>query len=120
MKRDMDLVRTILLQVEEKAGDPRGWVELAIPGHPETEVSYHVMLLKEAGLLEAQNLSSSHGYEWKPKRLTWAGHEFVDAAKNDTIWNRTKETVREKGGSITFDLLKNLLLKTASAFFGLG
>lgn len=119
MKRDMDLARKILLAVEEKGGT-RGGLDLDIPGHAKDEVSYHVQLLAEAGLLEAQDLSTMHGFEVRPKRLTWNGHEFLEAARNDTVWNRAKEIVKEEGGSIPFDLLKALLFKLASGLFGLG
>jgi Hypothetical protein (DUF2513) len=118
MKRDIDLVRKILFQVEEK-GQPRGWVDLAIPGYTPEQVAHHVWLLHDAGLIEAQDLSHTGAFDYRPKRLTWAGHEFLDAARNDTIWNRTKETVKEKGGSIPFEVLKGLLLKVAASLFAL-
>ena len=37
-----------------------------------------MQLLDEAFFLEAQELSSHDGYEWRPKRLTYEGHEFLD------------------------------------------
>jgi hypothetical protein len=118
MKRDMDLIRKILFQVEEK-GQPLGWVDLEIPGYAPEQIAQHVRLLEEAGLIEAQNLSTMDGFDYRPKRLTWAGHEFLDAARNDTVWNRTKEMVKDKGGSIPFEVLKGLLVKVASSLFAL-
>lgn len=56
MKRDMDLFRRILLQLEaspEATGHSR--IDLDIEDRDPTEVSYHVQLLKEAGLIEAVN-----------------------------------------------------------------
>ena len=35
-------------------------------------------------------------------RLTWQGHEFLDAARNEDRWNQAKKTISEKGGSLTF------------------
>lgn len=118
MRRDMELVRKILFQVEE-TGQGQGWVDLEIPGYPPEQIAQHVRLLEEAGLVEALNLSTSNGFDYRPKRLTWAGHEFLDAARNDTVWSRTKEMVREKGGSIPFEVLKQLLLKAAASQFAL-
>ena len=120
MKRNMDLIRKILLAIEEKGGDPRCYVDLDIQDHSNEEVSYHVQLLEEAGLLEAVSLSTRSRFDVRPKRLTWYGHEFLDAAKNDTVWKKAKEIISEKGGSIPFDVLKALLIKLASSVFGLG
>ena len=44
MKRDMDLIRGILMQVEEK-GKPGGSIDIEIEDHSPEEVSYHVQLL---------------------------------------------------------------------------
>jgi hypothetical protein len=103
MKRDMELVREILRRVEDHQ-QAMGWVPLDIPGHSREEVSYHVMLLAQAGLLEATDLVSTAGFLYEAKRLTWAGHEFLDAIRNDTVWNKVKETVKEKGGAIPLEM----------------
>jgi hypothetical protein len=118
MKRDMDLVRRILFQVEEK-GQPHGYVDLEIPGYAPEQIAHHVHLMQEAGLIEASNLSTTEGIDYRPTRLTWSGHEFLDAARNATVWNKAKEMVREKGGSVPFEILKDLLLKVAASFFAL-
>jgi len=119
MKRDMDLVREILLKVEESTNDPRGFITLDLPGRSPQEVSYHVMLLSEAGWLEASNHSSSAGYSWKPKRLTWQGHEFLDNARNDTVWNSTKAKVKETVGSASLEVFKGLLAQGVAAALAL-
>jgi hypothetical protein len=117
MKRDLDLVRKILFEVE-KSPTPWGWVNLQIPGYSDEEISYHVKLLADAGLVQAKDLSSTAGFSWKPTALTWEGHEFLDAARNETVWNRTKEEVKQKGGAVSFEVLKHLLIKGVSALFG--
>lgn len=118
MKRDMELARKILRQVEEKS-QGLGMVDLDLPGVQEEEVSYHIMLLKQAGLLKATDLSTFNGFEWKAKSLTWEGHEFLDAIKNETVWSNIKATVKEKGGAIPFEVLKALALKLAMSAFGM-
>lgn len=100
MKRDMDLVREILLATEESDTDPRAWVNLPFEGRPPQEVAYHVQLMGEAGLLVVQDHQSIgvNGYRWLPKRLTWQGHEFLDTIRDDEIWRRTKDGARKVGG----------------------
>ncbi len=89
MKLDPDLVRQILLKVEEFPFDG-SFHDVEIEGRTEDEITYHVMLLHEAGLLEALDLSSHSGVCWKPKRLTYNGHQFLDAARSDTVWQKAK------------------------------
>ena len=110
MKRDMDLARTILFAIEQNEDDPLGWIELNIPDRSAEEVAYHVMILAEAGLIEAQDLSTMGGFDYKPKRLTWQGHEFLDAARSDTLWERAKKLTLEQTGGLSLDLLKAALL----------
>jgi len=46
------------------------------------------------------------GVCWKPKRLTYSGHEFLDAARSDTVWNKAKDMVRKATGTITLEAVK--------------
>ena len=100
MKRDMDLARRILQAVESSDGDPREYVELDfVDEQPKNFVSYHVVLLAEAGLIEAQDLVTYgyDGYKWMPKRLTSAGHDFLDAARHEENWNEGKRLLEKAG-----------------------
>ncbi|MGB6404684.1 MAG: DUF2513 domain-containing protein, partial [Candidatus Sulfotelmatobacter sp.] len=56
MKRDMDLLRALLLKIEElpPAGDFTGNIE--IEGHTPEEVAYHAQLAQDAGLIVARFL----------------------------------------------------------------
>jgi hypothetical protein len=56
MQRDMDLVREILAAVERQPYT-RGPLEIEIAGRNPREIGYHVMLLQQAGLIEAENLA---------------------------------------------------------------
>jgi Hypothetical protein (DUF2513) len=105
MKRDMDLIRMLLIQKETGEAPP----ELA--NYPGPLIAYNVALMKDAGLIEA---AIAKGPDGTPSgaviiRLTWAGHDFLDAARNDTVWRAAKEKVLKPGVSWTFDLLKETL-----------
>ena len=90
MKRDMELARKILEQVEEKSKGV-GVVTLEIPDFSPEDISYNVMLLTQAGLLKSNDCTSGMGLLWVPRTLTWTGHEFLDAIRNDTVWNKVKD-----------------------------
>lgn len=58
MKRNWDLIRKILLKLEEKA-DSTSWLESTdIKGYDAKTVAYHYKLLSNAGLIEAIDVSS--------------------------------------------------------------
>jgi hypothetical protein len=110
MRRDFDLIREILLQVEEN-NDPTDCIIPEINGYSEEEVTYHINLLWQAGLVDALNMSTGGILSFCAKSLTWEGHEFLDAARNDNAWRKTKKFLGEKMAAVTFDLMKTTLLK---------
>ena len=47
-------------------------------------------------------------------KMTWEGHEFLDAVRSDTVWAQVKQKAAEQGGSLPLELVKllaNALLK---------
>ena len=58
MKRNMELIRKILLEVEEA---PTGYAPspLVIDGHTDEEVGYHCWLIVESGLAMGDDVSST-------------------------------------------------------------
>ena len=106
MKRDMDLAREILLKVEQSPQATGGGViDVKIEGRSDDEVSYHVMLLHQAGLIKAIE-PPCDDIDWAPSCLTWDGHEFLDAYREDTFWRKAKSYVLEKTGSLTMEAMK--------------
>lgn len=108
MKRNMDLVRTILLKIEEYP-EPNGWVDISIEGYTNLEISYHIKLLSQAKLIEAVDGDDTSGFDWRAISLTWEGHEFLDAAKNITVWEKTKALIKSKGLGESYEVVKFLL-----------
>jgi hypothetical protein len=111
MKRDMDLIRQIMFELEKQA--PRldyHPPEIQIEGHSKGEVVLHVKLLDEAGYIKAQNDSTLAELSYIPIRLTWQGYEFLDAARDDTRWNKAKD-VMDKAGGFVFEVAKALLIE---------
>jgi hypothetical protein len=108
MKREPDLIRQILLELEKEPyqGQP---IPIKMDEYSNDEIVYHVMLLNEAGLIEAFDLGIGD-VSWMPVRLTWSGHEFLDAARDDERWNRAKEVMADQGEGVSFEVLKELLM----------
>lgn len=110
MKRDMDLIRQILLTIEAHS-KPNEWVPtiFGIDEHTPEEISYHIKLLTQAGLIEATDVSTMSKFKWQATCLTWAGHEFLDAAREEGRWEKAKKLVLEKTGTLSFEALKVVL-----------
>lgn len=109
LKRDLELIRKIVLAIEES---PSGFApKLVFAGYSDAQIGYHEYLLINAGYAtgpETTNMGSE-GPEAMIRSLTWAGHEFADAARDDSRWNRALGMVKDKTGTITLELLKQLL-----------
>ena len=112
MKRDMDLVRKILLAVEEEDGFEADW-RPQIDEYSFEEIVYHVELMIDADLLDAdiQRFYGGDPPSIYLRRMTWEGHEFLDAARNESVWNQAKEKVLQATGGLAFETLKAQLLQ---------
>jgi hypothetical protein len=106
MKRDMDLVREIMLKIEAL---PAGPPVLYRMGEVEDLVLLnHLEMLIEAGLVRGK-ISRSQGARGDVigiSTLTWEGHEWVDAVRDPRVWNEAKTTLLDNGGSVSFELTK--------------
>jgi hypothetical protein len=114
MKRDMDLIRAILQRVEsDESITPAQPLE--IPEHTPEQVNYHIALLKDAGFIEAAIDGDLSGAVTSAfiDRLTWQGHEFLDASRDDAIWRKAKEHFLKPAASWTFSLLLEWLKQEA-------
>jgi hypothetical protein len=116
----MDLVRELLITIEDRPSGSSG--DIAVEGYDRPNVAYHLALLHEAGLINGRvdHVFGDPIPRVIVERLSWSGHEFLDAARNQTVWARTKAIVREKGGDIPFAVLRELLVSTTRQVFGVG
>ena len=114
MKRDPDLVRNILLALENKASsnDAITAKKMMIDGWSEEEVNYHLLLLVEAGYIRGKDSSSDNRTIVFVTRLTWEGHEFLDAARDDERWEKAKSSISKVGGW-SFEVIKPILIELA-------
>ena len=100
MKRDMDLVRAILLEIEkhEHGFAPDEW---NVEGYTEEQINYHAYIMMEGGLVEGADVTTrgSESPEAVIRHLTWAGHEFLDSAREPGRWNQAKQLLEKAGGA---------------------
>ncbi|MHA6265935.1 DUF2513 domain-containing protein [uncultured Aliiroseovarius sp.] len=101
MKRDDDMLREILFEFEEQ----KDWLVAVLSSLGMSEERRmklgHVNLLCDAGMVTEVGDQTF--------RLTNSGHDYLDAIRNDTIWNKTKSGAAEVGG-MTLQMMKDLAL----------
>lgn len=117
MKRDMDLIRELLLAIEDHptladgsqvlivdTADKLGFQDRSL-----AEIHYHLEMLIKKGLVEGEiNLLQI------VSGLTWDGHDFLDTIRDPDIWRQTKEGAKKAGGfslELLGDLAKGLIKK---------
>ena len=90
MKRDLDLIKQILNEVEA-IDKPK--VNLTIEGFDQIVVNEHVYLCQQAALLEATILRDQEGQAAQAitSRLTWQGHNFYNLP--ETMLYGTKQSL---------------------------
>ena len=117
MERHLDLVRAVLLETERNAS-PVQPIVVQAPGYSPDQIAYHVKLLDEAGYLDALDLSTVTALDWHPRALTWQGHEFLDAARNDSIWQQVKATLKDRGVEAPLSVVQKLAAQLVASRLG--
>lgn len=120
MKRDPELIRTILNIIEDNPACSN-ISNLKIEGHSHEEVMEHVELLIDANFIKGSIISDTSGQpkEYLIQRMTWDGQEFLANAKNDTIWNSVCSLAKEKGLALSINVMSALLIEASKRAFGL-
>lgn len=120
MKRNWDTIRDLLTKVEA-CTLPTDMVRLSdFTSEQAAEVSYHMALLIDAGLVKGEMVQTigPNIKDFFAQKLTWKGHEFLDAIQSDTVWIKTKKAFAEQGISMTFELVKEGAKQVAGAILG--
>lgn len=127
MKRDWDLLRKQLTDIEEEkavlAGipDEPKWLDQPWDEYErqlkefnaiEARIAGHLEMLIDNGYVEGiQVLRGADGhfsYGLASPRLTMSGHDLLDTMRSSQIWESIKSTAKKKGIELTFDAVKSL------------
>ena len=111
MKRDMGLIRSLLLKLEQR-DVPVGACyslstnedDLRVEGYEPKQVAQHLVILIDGGHLDAEQYNGPRfGY----RGITWEGHDLLDSIRDPEIWKKTKSGALAAGG-FTVDILMEL------------
>ena len=115
MKRDLDLIRDILLDIESAPSDSISIYDLAKNHNASPDlVFYQIQLLKEAQFLKVRYLmkvltpDSKKYDDIRISRLTLQGHDYLDTVRNNEIWAKTKASIVKLGTSVAFSTITRI------------
>jgi len=115
MKRDLDLVRQVLLQIEALPAGPPAQYRTSEIDDP--VLLAHFELVIAAGLVNGKIARSqgTRGDVISISGLTWEGHEWLEMVRSQAMWNEIKSALQDNGGALTFELTKAVASKLLRA-----
>ncbi len=115
MRRNMDLIRALILKLEDLDIEPGSLVmvladeiesQFPVDDFTSAEILYHYHLIVEKGWADGGKYGLSHsGIHFR--KLTSDGHDFADSVRDPQVWKATKEGALKAGG-FSLDLLGQL------------
>jgi hypothetical protein len=124
MQRDMELIREILLYLEQRQTFEEDEL-VQIDGYDHKVVIYHLILVAQAELIiyDADRSTSTPDRLIRvfPWGLSWHGHEFLEAIRDPEVWRRTKEGAQQIGNfgiDLITALAKGFVRKQVDKFTG--
>jgi hypothetical protein len=119
MKRDLELARQLLLDIEANGADCSvsalriGAVhEPAIHHATEERIRYHLRLLIDAGLLKEVDRTAT-GVPCV--RLTNDGHELLELSRSEHLWHEAQQLCLDRTGGLSLSVIRTLLTRLATA-----
>lgn len=114
MKRDMDLIRKLLIRLESIKNEDQARAPLAVEGYTKDQIGYHKYLLVDAGFAAGYDVTHDGSFivQFELSHLTWDGQEFLAAARDETRWVKARK-MGEAVGGVGVTVLKQVLVKLA-------
>jgi hypothetical protein len=121
MKRDLELVREILLWMESLPEGSAANQEPEIPERTEEEIGFHAHLMEQAGLITAADIGGAFAMTplAMPLSITWKGYEFLDASRDSGLWEKAKKNVIGPAAGVSFTVLLEWLKMEAKQRLGI-
>ena len=119
MKLDYDLIRDILLTVEnlEYKTFLTNDTALSMPllsKYNTIDIEYAIKKISEAGFIDSDyvHCTSDLHVNYSIPELTWQGHQALDTIRSNTVWEKTKKhiakTVQSASLKVMIDVAKRV------------
>lgn len=111
MKRDWDVIRRVLTEIEALPSVDSQVDSHKLEGIDADLAAYNMGLLLKAGMIEGggrpDGLVGADPWIFA-NQLTWSGHELLDSIRAESLWERIKSTAASKGLDLTFEVVKGI------------
>ncbi len=116
MKRDWELIRRLLIFIEESGSQHLLSEDIGVDS-PD-RVYYHLDQMIQGGLINGSRSTYSHGGGVVVVTgITPKGHDFIEQIRGETVWNKTKSLIKEKGLDLTCETIKAGAAAAISSMF---
>lgn len=112
MRRDMDLVRSILLKVGESEGCVDARDLLCDEYNDFEQIYYHVKIMTETGLISSRTVAKRTRGHQKVRctieSITLYGNDLLNVFGNDIVWNKTKNKIQTILGDAPLEVYEHV------------
>lgn len=108
MKRDLDVLRDVLLRVETlKNGEHLTHHDYLPDQEAAVTVAFHVWLLAGSDYIEGRAIRGSGGFVgFTASAITLKGFDYLDSIRDVTVWSAVKTRLVRVGGGAPLDVIK--------------
>ena len=127
MKRDIQLERKLLFEIEGKYEAGQGWLfdhEINIEGYTKSVIAEHCKLLYSQGLINEYKEDRYIGgsFDFQIGNLSAHGYDYLELIRKDSVWEKTIEKIEEENLPKTVETLARIagtiIGNAAKEFFG--
>lgn len=95
--------------------------DFVTPEYDETSISNNIQILLDYGYIEATYIPivRSPYKQFIIHRITAYGYDYLDAIRDNTIWNKTKSKISSLGMNLSLDMIKDISLSLLKAYIGI-
>ena len=122
MKRDLNLIRKMLLRIEELDSTKHkitisSFLDLC--DNP-VIISLHIELLADSYYIEiSEPIYVKNIKDFLIYRLTSDGYDYLDSIREASIWKKTSDKLIQVGGSAALDVVKSLAISVVKDRLGI-
>lgn len=121
MKRSLDLIREILLAIEDYEPERISSLQTISPtdfSGTDAQNYHHIKMLVDANFIDLAGRPDMQA-NYPVSGMTMAGHDFLDAIRDQGVWDKTKDRLGKAGGW-TLDLVLAVAKEELKRRLGLG
>lgn len=121
MKRDLDLIRHILVTIESSDSNKITIEDFVTTEYSPELISNHIRLLLDVDYIEARDVSTlgSTYRQFLIRRITMQGYEYLDSIRDPKVWSETKLKLSQATSSISLEVVKTIASKVILGMLGI-